>query len=137
MDDLFVVKYSVGEDEINQTSLPPHQDDSVLSFVITLNGDDEYEGGGTVFVDHDPAFVAAPTEVGTLVSFCGVQRHGGRAITKGKRYILAGFLKVHDDNVLGREAEQMYPVVVGEGLESWFIYNLNIFLVFTPVLFYF
>ena len=114
VDDLFVVKYEWDEQGKFQISLPPHRDDSVLSFVLALN--QEYEGGGTVFVDHDPAFVAAPTEVGTLVSFCGVQRHGGRAITKGKRYILAGFLKVHDDNVLGREAEQMYPVVVGEGL---------------------
>jgi hypothetical protein len=115
VDDLFVVKYEWDEQGQHQISLPAHRDDSVLSFVIALNQD--YEGGGTVFVDHRPVFVAAPTEVGTLVSFCGVQRHGGRAITQGIRYILAGFLNVHDEGgVLRKEAEVLYPLVEGEGL---------------------
>ena len=115
VDDLFVVKYEWDKQGQHQTSLPAHRDDSVLSFVIALNQD--YKGGGTVFVDHRPVFVAAPTEVGTLVSFCGVQRHGGRAITQGIRYILAGFLNVHDEGgVLRKEAEVLYPLVEGEGL---------------------
>jgi len=114
MDDLFVVKYSVGEDEINQTSLPPHQDDSVLSFVITLNGDDEYEGGGTEFVNwkcsNQQQRVSRPCCAGVMTSFCGLQLHAGKTITRGTRYILAGFLKVDDvDKKTRQRGEKMFP----------------------------
>ena len=51
VDDLFVVKYSCGDTIVNQTSLPAHQDDSVLSFVISLNTVGGYVGGGTEFVN--------------------------------------------------------------------------------------
>ena len=37
--------------------------------------------------------VAAPEREGTMVSFCGLQRHAGRRITRGLRYILAGFVR--------------------------------------------
>ena len=56
VEDLFVVKYSCGDTVVNQTSLPPHQDDSVISFVLSLNNhgtdkDTEYLGGGTEFIN--------------------------------------------------------------------------------------
>ena len=100
VDDLFVVKYEYDSTGLKktQTKLAPHRDDSTLSFVINLNDKVQYQGGGTAFVDRVPQeYVACPQQVGTLVSFCGKQRHEGRVITKGIRYILAGFLKVHDD----------------------------------------
>jgi hypothetical protein len=131
--DLFVVKYSVGNEITNQTSLPPHQDDSVLSFVISLNDhgtneETEYIGGGTEFVnwkqklDSDTSDrgeycmnltkenfnISKPLHAGTMTSFCGLQLHAGKQIVQGVRYILAGFLKV--DNIEIRKlAERFYP----------------------------
>ena len=48
IDDLFVVKYECAEEKMKmgkrtQTSLAPHRDDSVLSFVILLNSSDCFE----------------------------------------------------------------------------------------------
>ena len=117
MDDLFVVKYSVGDAIVNQTSLPPHQDDSVLSFVITLNTD--YDGGGTEFVnwkcDSVEARISSPKTAGTMTSFCGLQLHAGRKITRGNRYILTGFCKVDDvDKKTRKLGERLYPYPFGK-----------------------
>jgi len=111
MDDLFVVKYSCGDAAINQTSLPPHQDDSVLSFVISLNNTDNYEGGGTEFVNwKSKNRISRPIDAGTMSSFCGLQLHSGKRITKGTRYILTGFLKVKDaDNKTRKIGETLFP----------------------------
>ena len=50
MHDAFIVKYrcdSVG----SQRYLPIHIDQSTHSFTIALNSMEEYDGGGTYFVD--------------------------------------------------------------------------------------
>jgi len=111
IDDLFVVKYKCGDSESNksQTSLAPHRDDSVLSFVILLNSSNSFDGGGTEFVNFRPPHVAAPKQQGTMVSFCGQMLHAGKQITRGERYILAGFVRVNDSGFLRRIANKMYP----------------------------
>ena len=43
--DCFLVKYSAA----SQSSLPTHADQSLLSFTISLNDPEEYDGGGTYF----------------------------------------------------------------------------------------
>lgn len=85
INELFVVKYNIG----GQTFLEPHQDGSEFSFVLVLN--DEFEGGGTYFVDTKKHYDAS---VGSVVAFCGQNMHMGKEITKGVRYILAGFLNL-------------------------------------------
>jgi hypothetical protein len=49
--DAFVVKYHVSEEGPSQRSLPLHSDESTHSFVLALNDEVDYVGGGTYFVD--------------------------------------------------------------------------------------
>ena len=86
--DAFVVRYEACQ---QHNHLPLHYDESTHSLVLALN--DEYEGGGTYFYDHQT--IISPSQ-GSLVSFRGDRlRHGGNVITKGARFILAVFL-YHD-----------------------------------------
>ena len=94
----------------HQAALAPHRDDSELSFVLLLNDAADFEGGGTAFLEWTPPFVAAPRERGTMASFCGLQRHAGRAIRSGTRYILAGFVRVFDEGrVVRSEGKRIFP----------------------------
>jgi len=92
--DAFVVRY----DAAAQRSLPTHQDDSHLSLTIALNETSEYDGGGTSFEDLDGEGFVRP-EKGCVVAFPGELRHGGRAVTRGVRYIIAVFLWVAEEPV--------------------------------------
>ena len=88
--DAFVVRY----DAAAQRSLPLHTDQGELSLTISLNGADEYEGGGTWFEGLGRA--VRPEEAGHVVVFPGGSTvHGGREVTSGVRYILAVFLYMH------------------------------------------
>ena len=89
--DLFFVKYEAGE---GQNSLEFHRDGSLLSFNILCNRSSEFDGGGTLF----EALGDRPVEpsCGDLVVHSGKLRHSGRAITRGKRYLLVGFVNVSD-----------------------------------------
>jgi len=105
IDDLFAVKYEVTTISGNrngQTLLKKHRDDSEISFVILLNDPAEFEGGGTEFFtdDDNKSTIIAPEQKGTMVSFCGQREHAGVEITRGIRYILAGFVKVFDASLL-------------------------------------
>ena len=91
-----------------QTSLAPHRDDSLVSFVILLNDGDSFDGGGTEFVDFRPPYIAAPCDCGTMVSFCGLQRHAGKQITRGKRYILAGFVRIDDKGIMKKKGQELF-----------------------------
>eukprot|EP00546_Thalassionema_frauenfeldii_P019678 CAMPEP_0178906722 /NCGR_PEP_ID=MMETSP0786-20121207/6979_1 /TAXON_ID=186022 /ORGANISM="Thalassionema frauenfeldii, Strain CCMP 1798" /LENGTH=626 /DNA_ID=CAMNT_0020578453 /DNA_START=38 /DNA_END=1915 /DNA_ORIENTATION=+ len=87
--DAFVVRYQASK---SSKFLPIHVDESTHSFVLTLNSD--FEGGGTYFFDHQETL--CPKRPGSLITFKGESlKHGGNAITKGVRYILAAFL-YHD-----------------------------------------
>ncbi|CAB9531073.1 Procollagen-lysine 2-oxoglutarate 5-dioxygenase [Seminavis robusta] len=94
--DAFFVRYqgkssSSADDSshpITNNHLPCHLDECTHSAVICLN--DDFEGGGTYFHDYDT--VLSPS-VGEVVTFKGDSlRHGGDAVVKGTRYILAVFL---------------------------------------------
>ena len=111
--DAFVVRY----DAAAQRSLPTHQDDSHLSLTIALNGTDEYDGGGTSFEDLERSG-GAPIrpEKGHVVAFPGALRHGGAAVTRGVRYIIAVFMWVakvggHE----GREAATRHQIINAAG----------------------
>lgn len=67
---------------------------SEYSFTIALNSIDEYEGGGTYFVDLGQA---VNVDRGHCITFPGGLRHGGDPITSGVRYIIAVFLFVSDE----------------------------------------
>ena len=84
--DCFVVRY----DAKRQRYLPPHYDESTISFIIPLN--DDFSGGGTYI--HSLGRVVAPS-IGGMLSFCGGELlHGGDPIIEGVRYILAAFCYV-------------------------------------------
>ena len=85
--DLFVVKYS----HEAQNQLEMHCDDSFLSFSILLNDNSEFEGGGTYFDDG----LTYHLNKGELLLHSGQIKHSGLPITKGKRYLLVGFLHIN------------------------------------------
>lgn len=73
----------------NQRLLPIHTDQSQVSLTIALNSRADYDGGGTYFLDSD---ITVNCDVGAVVAFPGASTHGGAAITRGVRYIIAVFL---------------------------------------------
>jgi hypothetical protein len=104
--DLFCAHYQTKTD-CNQGSmdrLEPHRDGSILSFSITINDPDDFEGGGTLFdglrdvVSTSSVLknggVVRPTRAGDAVFHSGKALHGANAITSGKRTVLVGFVDV-------------------------------------------
>ena len=83
--DLFFVKYEAA----GQNSVGVHRDGSVLSFNILLNPASEFDGGGTWF---DHTNMTHTIEQGDVLVHSGKLRHAGTAITRGKRFILVGFV---------------------------------------------
>ena len=84
--DLFVVKYS--DDAQNQLEM--HCDGSFLSFSLLLNDASEFEGGGTYFDDG----LTCRLNKGDMLLHSSQIKHSGLPITKGKRYLLVGFLNI-------------------------------------------
>lgn len=84
--DLFLIRYTEG----GQNSLQKHQDGSLFSFIVPLN--DQYEGGGTEFKG-----TVIKSNIGEAFLFCGQHFHSGLSVTKGTRYVLAGFLYVLEE----------------------------------------
>ena len=85
--DLFVVKY----DSNLKNKLEKHKDGSIFSFNILLNHTDEFEGGGTIIEENEQQHLILNTKGGLLLH-SGQRFHSGNEITKGKRYILVGFI---------------------------------------------
>ena len=85
--ELFVVKYE-GEQGA-QSSLSAHVDGTPWSFVTALNDASMFDGGGTRFVGSGRTY--KPTKAGGTVIFSGKNRHEGVEVTRGVRYVLAGF----------------------------------------------
>lgn len=82
--DAFFVRY---EGSKTTNHLPCHCDECSHSFVVCLN--DDFDGGGTYFHDFN---VTLSPKTGDVVSFKGdTLRHGGDAVIKGSRYIIAAF----------------------------------------------
>ena len=84
--DLFVVKYS----DDAQNRLEMHCDGSFLSFSILLNDASDFEGGGTYFDDG----LTCRLNKGDMLLHSSQIKHSGLPITKGKRYLLVGFLNI-------------------------------------------
>ena len=68
-----------------------HHDGSLLTFLIGLNGLDEYEGGGTYM---EALGRAVRYEAGHLCCHPGIVRHGGDKVTSGVRYVLAAWIDI-------------------------------------------
>mmetsp|Transcript_26443 Transcript_26443/g.39109 ORF Transcript_26443/g.39109 Transcript_26443/m.39109 type:complete len:640 (-) Transcript_26443:174-2093(-) len=101
--DAFVVRYLASK---SSKFLPIHVDESTHSLVLTLNSD--FEGGGTYFFDYQTTL--CPMRPGSLISFRGeTLKHGGNAITKGVRYILAVFL-YHDPSKEQKQKGRKRPL---------------------------
>jgi len=86
--DQFLVKYSMDA----QRELETHRDASTVSYIIALN--DSFEDGGFKFADESD--VRKPP-VGHVLLFCGKRLHSGQPISAGVRYIITGFIDVHED----------------------------------------
>lgn len=80
----FVIKY----DEAVQGHLSLHHDSASISTVLALN--EEYEGGGTWFWRQQKLHKGKTGHISVHPSVI-THRHGGRPVTKGKRYILVSF----------------------------------------------
>lgn len=84
--DCFIVRY----DAKRQRYLPPHLDESTISFIIPLNSD--FKGGGTFI--HSLGRTVSPA-TGGMMSFCGGDLlHSGDPVVLGVRYIIAAFCYV-------------------------------------------
>jgi hypothetical protein len=103
--DLFIVKYDMS----GQISLDMHEDASVISFQVALNGDNAYSGGGTFFEEGQ---CTAKLTIGDCITFNGDLRHAGVGITRGTRYVLVGFSK--DESKNSNPTEEV-PVSFGHG----------------------
>ena len=87
---MFIVKYSGGIDGL-QDSLRLHTDASMVSFNLALSDDShDYRGGGTFFPLYNHTIVKIH-QGDLLVHDSGII-HGGAKITRGKRYLLVGFV---------------------------------------------
>ena len=101
--DCFLVRYDAGR----QRYLPPHYDESTISFIIPLNSD--FKGGGTFI--HSLGRTVAPI-VGGVMSFCGGDLlHSGDPVVSGVRYIIAAFCYVDlvDSSAADRVGHQIIP----------------------------
>lgn len=93
LSDLFIVKYSA-EDINHQLRLEKHTDSSDLSFSLALSSPQEsFSGGGTLFSHFNQAIL--PNQGGLLLHPSGLY-HEGIAISRGKRYLLVGFVHVEE-----------------------------------------
>ena len=114
--DAFCVKYQADQ---ASNHLPIHIDESTHSLVLALN--DDYEGGGTYFYDSDQTVRLA---TGDVLSFKGDELwHGGQALTRGTRYIIAVFLYHDDDDESEKEQSKasrpcQAPNTVGEAMRQ-------------------
>ena len=87
---MFLVRY----DGDRQASLSRHMDDGSITFSVLLSSG--FEGGGTRYWNRyeEAPFTYVLPKVGMMTTFPAIIEHEGVQITKGKRYLLIGFLAV-------------------------------------------
>lgn len=88
IEETFIVRY---KHDI-QPSLGIHHDQSTFTIVLNLTDLDQYEGGGTYFIQHD---LLVKKEAGMALIHPGqlTHKHGVRPIIKGCRYCIVSFVK--------------------------------------------
>ena len=86
--DAFIVKYDATH---GQRFLPLHTDEGDWSLTLALNDESEYDGGGTLFEEHQ---LLIRPNVGELVAFRSSLLHAGAPLLTGMRYIIAAFLYI-------------------------------------------
>ena len=87
---IFLVRY----DGDRQATLAKHTDNGDLTFSALLS--DGFEGGGTRYWNRNTSqpFKYLLPDIGQVTLFPGVISHEGVQVTKGRRYLLIGFLAV-------------------------------------------
>jgi hypothetical protein len=106
--DFFCANYQARTNETTSRTmdrLEAHRDGSILSFTITLNNPDEFEGGGTFFdalrdVEETDFLrdggVVRPLRAGDAVFHSGKLLHGAEVVRSGSRTVLVGFVELAD-----------------------------------------
>lgn len=114
--DIFIVKYDANQ----QSELMKHKDGSIFSFNILLNHESEFEGGGTIFYSNNDANneTLVKNKKGGLLIHPGFVFHSGNKITKGKRYLLVGFVNYYK-NVINKVITYDLKNKSNVNLNSW------------------
>ncbi|KAL1495955.1 hypothetical protein AB1Y20_014597 [Prymnesium parvum] len=94
--DLFVAKYDASTSGA-QTGLDGHVDASLLSMVVQLSRDHDFDGGGTFF-EHIPVLIR-PGQGGAVL-FLGKIYHAALPITRGRRYVLVALVDRRVDRLV-------------------------------------
>lgn len=89
LSEMFIAKYEPSK----QSYLRTHVDGSEFSFIVALN--DDYEGGGTYFTKLK---TLVKLKKGDCLVFSGQNRHRGERTTKGRRFIVTGFINYKNAN---------------------------------------
>ena len=90
----FIIKYNASD---ASSSLYTHKDNSDISFILLLSDPKkDFEGGGTYFYDLNENL---NLRQGDALVFNGQLVHEAAHITKGLRYVIAGF-SLFDENYL-------------------------------------
>jgi len=109
--DAFLVRYDA---EGGQASLPPHRDQGMLSLTLSLSAPGlDFEGGGTWFSgraalggeEEGERAGVVRLERGALLLFPSTLLHAGQRITRGRRYIIAAFLWLDEDEETAQPAD--------------------------------
>lgn len=87
-----------------------HVDSGLLSFTISLNSADEYDGGGTWFEAEDRL---VEMDCGEATFRPGCVRHQGRPVARGERYIVGGFIMTTDEVEHGRRSVERGIAALG------------------------
>jgi hypothetical protein len=128
LNDIFIVKYT----HDTQNSLEDHRDGSEFSFNILLNSPQDFEGGGTIFINNNNNRELVSNTKGGLIIHSGKQLHAGNKITKGQRYILVGFvsylrhIKIEED--ISKHINNLSELKLSDtntNLNSWTIESAN------------
>ena len=103
--DAKVLKYN---ESAGQSYLGLHRDGTLLTFIVALNGLDEYTGGGTYV---EPLGRALRYERGHVCTHPGIVRHGGHRLASGVRYVIACFVDLagypEHDRMLANRADTL------------------------------
>jgi hypothetical protein len=151
--DLFCAHYQAADGHLTGSTqtmdrLEAHRDGSLMSFTITLNDPNEFDGGGTFFdslrdIHGNMTTIATttnstitsssagavlcpngairPARAGDGVFHCGKLLHGGSVITSGSRTVLVGFVDVISDVVVETDGTTkiVRPGVLSTACRDW------------------